>query len=136
MTTAPVLREQAAQIGPYTALVVTQLLDVKPIDKTNVVQRLIGLAGKHEKGMLERACKRAVECGDATPQTIRNMIKLVTSGVSSANEDAQPAATPLFARDISELAPAHALKPVSDQVIEPDWARQGLRPGAYLGVAA
>jgi transposase len=128
MMTAPVLREQAALIGPYTARVVAQLLDVKPIDKTSVVQRLIGLAGKHERGVLERACQQAVECGDATPQTIRNMIKLVTSGVSSAASPAEPQVAPLFARDISELAPAHALKPLSDQIIEPDWARPGLWP--------
>jgi hypothetical protein len=56
------------------------------------------------------------------------MIKLVTSGVSSAASPDEPQVAPLFARDISELAPAHALKPMSDQIIEPDWARPGLRP--------
>ncbi len=128
MLTKPVLREQAAQIGPYTALVVAELLDVRPIDKTNVVQRLIGLTSKHEKATLERACKQAVECGDATPQTIRNMIVLITSGVAPVADEDKPADRALYTRHISELAPQHALVPLSERVIVPDWDSYTLQP--------
>jgi hypothetical protein len=115
LANGPVLREEAAKIGHYTALMVNNLLDDKPIDRTRVVQRLIGLASKHDKGVLERACKQAFDSGDFTTATVRNMISVVLSG--------QPAAASIvtheYARAIEEIAPAHALVTFDHTAIDP-----------------
>lgn len=124
LTTRPILREQAAHIGPYTALIVGELLDSAPIDKHGVAQRLIGLASKHDKATLERGCKRAFECGDTSSATVRNMIMLITSGKVALIEQAAVAAgmqAATFARGIEELAPAEILD--ACRTIEPQWMR-------------
>lgn len=124
MRTGPMLRDQAAQIGPYTAVLVNALLDCRPIDKTAVAQRLIGLSRKHNGVALEHACKRAVECGDPTPQTVRNMIALITSGKWVSDDDAADGSArgaqsaPMFARSIEDMAPAHALTALTNRVSE------------------
>jgi transposase len=109
MQSRPVLSETAAKIGPYTAMITEQLLSDGVVDKTRTVQRLIGLANKHDKALLERACKAAVECGDLSPQTVRNMLKLVMTGHTEAPLPDTPPAPATFARSIDELAPPHAL---------------------------
>lgn len=123
LATRPILREQAAQIGPYTALIVDELLDSAPVDKHRVAQRLIGLASKHDKATLERACKRAFECGDTSSATVRNMITLITSGkVALVEPSAQISIqSAMFARGIEELAPTDILD--ACRTIEPQWMR-------------
>lgn len=145
LTTRPILREQAAQIGPYTALMaprratfVGELLDSAPVDKRSVAQRLkvavrgaIGLASKHDKATLERACKRAFECGDTSTATVRNMLTLMaprratfTSGKAALIEPPIQDSTQMamFARDIEELAPTDILD--ACRTIEPQWMRE------------
>ena len=123
LATRPILREQAAQIGPYTAMIVGELLDSAPVDKHRVAQRLIGLASKHDKATLERACKRAFECGDTSSATVRNMITLITSGKVALIEPLAPVSLQpaMFARGIEELAPMEILD--AFRTIEPQWMR-------------
>jgi hypothetical protein len=122
LATGPVLRAEAAQIGVYTALLANTLLDDKPIDRTRMVQRLIGLASKHDKAKLERACKQAYESGDFTPTTVRNLIVLAVTGQPAARTVGEPH---VFARPIEEMVPAHALATFDDRVIDPpDWNLQ------------
>ncbi len=116
LATGSVLRAEAAQIGYYTALLANTLLDDKPIDRTGVVQRLIGLASKHDKARLERACKQAYESGDFTPATVRNLIVLTVSGQPAARNVSESHA---FARPIEEIAPPHALAALDERVINP-----------------
>ena len=118
LATGPVLREEAAEIGFYTALLANSLLDEKPIDRTRVVQRLIGLASKHDKAILERACKQAYESGDFTTATVRNLIVMTVTGQPAART-ACADAPHVFARPIQEIAPAHALAAFDDRVIDP-----------------
>ncbi len=113
LATGSVLRAEAAQIGYYTALLANTLLDDKPIDRTGVVQRLIGLASKHDKAV-ERACKQAYESGDFTPATVRNLIVLTVSGQPAARNVSESHA---FARPIEGIAPPHALAALDERVI-------------------
>ena len=129
LATRPILREQAAQIGPYTAMIVGELLDSAPVDKHRVAQRLIGLASKHDKATLERACKRAFECGDTSSATVRNMITLITSGKVALVEPPVQVGIPpaMFARGIEELAPMDILD--AFRTIEPQWMRDRMTAG-------
>jgi hypothetical protein len=129
MSSAPILRDEAAKIGPFTALLIGTLLAERPVDKTRTAQRLIGLASKHDKAVLERACKRAHDSGDFTPATVRNMLVLITSGHVFTDNNQQQQQTPqaLFARSIEEIAPASALNYDSTAIIEP--ARYRYRSG-------
>ena len=113
------VRERAAGIGPYTAQAIALLMDDAVVDRHSSAQRLVGLADKHTKATLERACKWAYDCGDPSPQTIRNMLKLVVSGSGGAESDAAAMTSlpaPTFVRTIDELAPRHALQMAKHEV--------------------
>lgn len=99
---AATCREQAAAIGPYTAQAIELLLADPVIDRHASAARLVALADKHSKAVLERACQEAFERGDPSPVTIRNMITLTTSGQVCLPHAAP---RPVFARAADELIP-------------------------------
>jgi transposase len=103
------VRERAAGIGPYTAQAIALLLEDAVVDRHSSAQRLVALADRHSQAVLERACQHAFECGDPSPQTIRNMLKVVTSGHADSAPHETIRLSPAFARGIEELAPMHAL---------------------------
>ncbi len=117
------VRQRAAEIGPYTAEAIALLMDDAVVDRHSSAQRIVGLADKHTKATLERACKWAFECGDPSPQTIRNMLKLIVGGGASndprdsASESAaQPvtaSSTSTFARTVAETLALAALVEVA-----------------------
>lgn len=113
MQPATTCRERAAAIGPYTAQAIDILLADAVVDRHSSANRLVALADKHSKAVLERACREAFECGDPSPQTIRNMVKLCTSGLADQMRGDVSATrlTPVFARAADELVPAQLWSP-------------------------
>lgn len=108
---ATTCRERAAAVGPYTAQAIDLLLSDPVIDRHSSAHRLVSLADKHSKAVLERACQEAFERGDPSPLTIRNMIKVTTSGtvVGSLHGSARAMPLPIFARGVEELVPLSTL---------------------------
>lgn len=106
-------RQRAEAVGPFTAQAIELLLADKVVDRHASANRLIQLADKHSKAVLERACKHAFELGDPSPTTIRNMVKICISGMAgiewthagTAHGEALTAPTPAFARPVEELIP-------------------------------
>lgn len=80
-------------------------------DRRRTVERLIALADKHSKHVLERACKSALHRGDPSATTIRTLIKLALTGSlpdddSPADISAAPVSVPRYSRSAEELVPA------------------------------
>jgi transposase len=116
---ATTCRERAVAIGPYTAQAIELLLADAVIDRHSSAARLVALADKHSKAVLERACQEAFERGDPSPITIRNMIKLATTGATSLPGEAIPAgARPVFARAAEDLVPRHAWPAIGEGQME------------------
>jgi transposase len=116
---AATCRERALAIGPYTAQAIELLLADSVIDRHSSAARLVALADKHSKAVLERACQEAFERGDPSPATIRNMITLTTSGaISPALPSTTAGAWPTFARATEELVPTHPWPTVSGRRTE------------------
>lgn len=101
--------KRAAEVGPFTRFCVEIMLENPAQDRRRTVDRLIGLADKHSKNLLERACKSALQRGDPSSTTIRTLIKLALTG-SLPDEDVstnpQTAPVPRFTRSAEELVPA------------------------------
>jgi len=106
---ATTCRERAVAIGPYTTKAIDLLLADTVVDRHSSAQRLVALADKHSKVVLESACREAFDCGDPSPLTIRNMIKLCTSGLAEQlhGETLCARPMPVFARSADELVPPH-----------------------------
>lgn len=116
---AATCRERAAAIGPYTAQAIELLLADKVIDRHTSAARLVALADKHSRAVLERACQEAFELGDPSPVTIRNMITLTTSGAVASRPEAPP---PIFARAAEDLIPRHIGPASADPAEGGTWA--------------
>jgi transposase len=108
-------RQRVAAIGPYTEKAIGLLLEDRVLDRRRTAGRLVALADRHSKHLLERACKRAFEHGDPSPQTIRKMIRLCLNGLIRQDADDEgnapitPEPMPRFARTAAELIPQHVL---------------------------
>ena len=81
------------------------LLDTRGVDRRKAAAHVVGLAQQHGPCALEWACQKADELGDPSPQTVRNMLKLLASDPSLNAPPAAPAPRPIFARDVAELVP-------------------------------
>jgi transposase len=104
----PSFRQRVAAIGPFTEQAIDLLLADRVLDRRRTAGRLVALADRHSKQLLERACKRAFDCGDPSPQTIRNMIRLCLNGLIPEDGDTLPILAdplPRFARTVEELIP-------------------------------
>lgn len=106
--------KRAAAVGPFTRYCVELMLDNPAQDRRRTVERLIGLADKHSKNILERACKVALQRGDPSSTTIRTLIKLALTG-SLPDEDLpasrQALPAPRYTRSAEELVPAADIWP-------------------------
>lgn len=98
-------RERAAEIGPSVARVVQLLLDTRGVDRRKAAAHVVGLAQQHGTRALEWACQKADELDDPSPQTVRNMLKLLASDPSLNAPPAAPQPRPIFARDMADLLP-------------------------------
>lgn len=75
--------QQAQSIGPNTTAVVQELLADKVIDRSKAAAGLIRLTERHSPELLELACQRAIELGDITSLTVRNMIEVCKKNAPS-----------------------------------------------------
>lgn len=101
--------KRAAVVGPFTRFCIEHMLDNPAQDRRRTVERLIALADRHSKGVLERACKLALQRGDPSSTTIRTFIKLALTGRLPDDDIAantQTAPPPRYARTAEELIPA------------------------------
>jgi hypothetical protein len=94
---------QAQSIGPNTTAVIQELLGDKVVDRSKAAAGLIRLTEKYSPELLERACQRAVELGDITSLTVRNMIDVCKKNVPSTAQLGSVLAQPAFARSAQEL---------------------------------
>lgn len=92
---------QAQKIGPNTTTVIQTLLGDKVVDRSKAAAGLIRLTQTHSPELLERACQRAIELGDPTSLTVRNMIEVCKKNVPATSQLANP--NPTFARSAQEL---------------------------------
>ncbi len=109
-------RKQAARIGPATAAVVEDLLQVNALFRLRAAQGVLGLEKKHGPVRLEAACAKAVAVGDPSYRTVKGILAAGTEDtpVPPDTGDAGAAAflhgpTALFANVIplpTEPAPA------------------------------
>ena len=93
------------------------------VDRHSTAIRLVRLADQHDAAVLEQACQHALDLGDLSPPTIRNVLKALT--VSQPGDDAatqRKPEWPVFARSAAELVPMDAIP--------------AMAPIAALGVAA
>lgn len=67
-------RAQAAQIGPATAQVITELLDARPVDKFRTALRVLHLADTYTPVRLEAACVRGLAFGDVQLVTLKHIL--------------------------------------------------------------
>ena len=92
---------QAQGIGPSTTTVIQELLGDKVVDRSKAAAGLIRLTQTYSPELLERACQRAIELGDMTSLTVRNMIEVCKKNVPGTAQLANP--HPAFARSAQEL---------------------------------
>jgi hypothetical protein len=76
MRTPAWCRQQAEKIGPATAAVIGQLMEVNALHRLRSAQGIIGLATRPGVGAtrLEAACDRALTVGDPSYRTIKGIL--------------------------------------------------------------
>jgi hypothetical protein len=94
---------QAQSIGPNTTTVIEELLGDKVVDRSKAAAGLIRLTEIHSPELLERACQRAIELGDMTSLTVRNMIEVCKKNAPSTAQLGGGIPQPVFARSAQEL---------------------------------
>ena len=104
MRTPAWCRQQAEKIGPATAAVIDELMEVNALHRLRSAQGIIGLAGRPGVGTtrLEAACDRALTVGDPSYRTIKGIL---AAGTETPTPATTPAATntPAFLRGPDEL---------------------------------
>ncbi len=78
--------QRAQTIGPHTVTVVQELLADKVVDRSKAACGLLRLAERQSPELLERACQRAIELGDITSLTVRNMIEVCKTNAPSTSQ--------------------------------------------------
>jgi transposase len=67
---------QAAQcVGPYTAQVAQQLLEERPLERSQMVQRILRLADRYDAARLEAACARGLSFDDVRYRTLKRILQ-------------------------------------------------------------
>ena len=103
---AATCRERASAIGPCLLQAVDLLLSDRVVDRHTAALRLVRLADQHDPAVLEQACQKAFELGDASPITIRNLLKTLTvPALGYAERSTLTDVWPVFARPAAELVP-------------------------------
>jgi hypothetical protein len=74
MRTPAWCRKRAEQIGPKTAEVIAELLEVNALFRLRAAQGVLTLADKHSPERLEAACAHALAVGDPTYRTIKGIL--------------------------------------------------------------
>jgi hypothetical protein len=104
MRTPAWCRQQAEKIGPATAAVIDDLMEVNALHRLRSAQGIIGLAGRPGVGntRLEAACDRALTVGDPSYRTIKGIL---AAGTETPTPTATTTATnaPAYLRGPDEL---------------------------------
>jgi hypothetical protein len=97
-------RQQAEKIGPATAAVIGELMEVNALHRLRSAQGIIGLAARPGVGTtrLEAACDRALTVGDPSYRTIKGILAAGTETPTSTATTA-PTNSPAFLRGPNEL---------------------------------
>jgi hypothetical protein len=93
----------AADIGPATSQVVTELLADRVVDRLHTARRLLGLRERYGDVRLEAACAKAVQFAEPAYATIK---RILVSGLEAAPTPAGAVPAPparTFARSAAEL---------------------------------
>jgi transposase len=99
-------RRRAAQVGSATAEVVDKLLGETPLYQLTSVLALLGLAKKHGRERLERACARALFFGDHRYRRIKTILDAALDREPLPGEESVPPNRPhAFARSADEFFP-------------------------------
>jgi hypothetical protein len=85
MRTPAWCRQQAEKIGPATAAVIGDLMEVNALHRLRSAQGIIGLAGRPGVGntRLEAACDRALTVGDPSYRTIKGILAAGTESTAT-----------------------------------------------------
>ena len=104
MRTPAWCRQQAEKIGPATAAVIGELMEVNALHRLRSAQGIIGLAARPGVGTtrLEAACDRALTVGDPSYRTIKGILAAGTETPTSTATTA-PTNSPAFLRGPNEL---------------------------------
>jgi Integrase core domain len=87
MRTPAWCRSQAAMVGPATRVLVDELLSVNALFRLRQAQGVLRLGQSKGDARLEAACRRALEAGDPSYQTVK--------GILAAGTEAEAQAPPL-----------------------------------------
>jgi hypothetical protein len=101
-----VLLQTAQSVGPYTAQVAQQLLDERPLERSQMVQRILRLADRYDAARLEAACERGLYFGDVRYRTLKRILE---QGLERSPVPQFPTAdggTLVYARTQAEFATA------------------------------
>jgi transposase len=118
-------RAAAADIGPATSQVVTELLADPVVDRLHTAKRLLGLRARFGDAHLEAACAKALQFAEPAYVTIKRILVsgLAVEPVPATAVPATPART--FARTAAELLGhlfgAGAHQPGADGEEVPGW---------------
>jgi hypothetical protein len=85
-------RQRAAELGQHVAHVVDALMELNALYRLRQAQGVIRLAEKCEPERLDAACRRALEAGDPTLETVRGSLAAGTEHDTPAVASAPPAA--------------------------------------------
>jgi hypothetical protein len=83
MRTPTWCRRRAGEIGPACAELIEELLAVNALFRLRAAQGVLGLADRHDPARLDRACRRALDVGDATYRTVKGIL---TAGTETDTE--------------------------------------------------
>jgi len=78
MRTPTWCRQRADQIGPGTAALIGELLEVNALFRLRAAQGVLGLADKHTPERLEDACALALAVGDPSYRTVKGILSAGT----------------------------------------------------------
>ncbi len=97
---------EAQQVGPQTAKAVQMLLDERPLDRTQMVQRILRLAGRFSVERLEAACARGLYFDDVRYSTLKRMLDRGLEAHATPQFPTADGGTLVFARSQEEFAAA------------------------------
>jgi hypothetical protein len=98
-------RQQAEKIGPATAAVIGELMEVNALHRLRSAQGIIGLAGRPGVGdtRLEAACDRALTVGDPSYRTIKGILAAGTETPTPTATTTATMSAPAYLRGPDEL---------------------------------
>jgi hypothetical protein len=101
--------EQATTVGEATALLIRTLLEPPTLTGLRQAQAVLRLRDPHGDARLERACRRALECGDGRYRTVQGILERHLEE-AIGEEAPAPRTTRAFLRGPDAFAPTGAAR--------------------------